>query len=102
MPNIEIYFKSWCSYSRRALALLQPLLSDVSHEPLPERQTHTPDGARIEPDRGPKGELVQIGVGEIDRADVRIEPLGHEVRDIRERLLEVVRAGDDLRDIREK
>jgi len=23
MPNIEIYFKSWCSYSRRALALLQ-------------------------------------------------------------------------------
>ncbi len=23
MPNIEIYTKSWCSYSRRALALLQ-------------------------------------------------------------------------------
>ncbi len=23
MPNIEIYFKSWCSYSQRALALLQ-------------------------------------------------------------------------------
>ncbi len=23
MPNIEIYFKSWCSHSRRALALLQ-------------------------------------------------------------------------------
>ena len=22
MPNTEIYFKSWCSYSRRALALL--------------------------------------------------------------------------------
>ena len=23
MPNIEIYIKSWCAYSRRALALLQ-------------------------------------------------------------------------------
>ncbi len=23
MPDIEIYFKSWCPYSRRALALLQ-------------------------------------------------------------------------------
>ncbi len=23
MPNIEIYFKSWCSYSQRTLALLQ-------------------------------------------------------------------------------
>ena len=23
MPNIEIYFKSWCPYSQRALGLLQ-------------------------------------------------------------------------------
>jgi glutaredoxin 3 len=23
MPNIEIYFKSWCSYSRRVFALLE-------------------------------------------------------------------------------
>jgi len=41
----------------------------------------------------------EIGVRQIDTADVGVQPLGDQIRDVRQRLLEVVRPGDDLSDV---
>ena len=70
-------------------------------EPFSERHLDVADRAGLESHRRRQGEDVHLGVDRVDRANVRIEPLRHEVRDVGEGLLEVVGSGHDLRDIRE-
>jgi hypothetical protein len=44
----------------------------------------------------------EVGADQVDRADVRVEPLRDEIDDVAERLAEVVRTRDDPRDVREQ
>jgi len=46
--------------------------------------------------------VTKVGVRQIDRTDVGIEPLGDQIRDVRERLLQIVRSRDDLGDVCEQ
>jgi hypothetical protein len=45
--------------------------------------------------------MLQILVCQIDRADVRVEPLGDQIDDVLECLLQIMRSGDDLGDVRQ-
>ena len=60
------------------------------------------DGSRVQTDRRAQGQLSEIRAGEIDRADVGIEPLRHQVGDVGKRLLQIVRTRNDLGNVRQK
>ncbi len=70
-------------------------------EALAEGQPDVADGLGVEADRGAERQMTEIGVRQIERTDIRVEALGHEVDDVRQRLLEVVRPRDDLGDVSE-
>ena len=71
-------------------------------EPLAERQRHAADGFRVQALGGGQRQVTQIDAGQIHRADVGVEPLGDEIDDVSQRLVEVVGARDDLGDVSEK
>jgi hypothetical protein len=72
---------------------------DVADEPFAHRQLHLADGRPVEAHRRRERERGTIVARQVDGADVRVEPLRDEVRDVVERLLEVVRARDDAGDV---
>ncbi len=71
----------------------------VPDEALADRELHLADGALVEPHRGRERERCAIGAGQVDGADIGIEPLRDEVGDVVERLFEIVRTRDDAGDI---
>jgi hypothetical protein len=46
--------------------------------------------------------VLEREVREVDRADIRIQPFGDQRDDVVERLLQVVRARDDVGDVRQQ
>jgi hypothetical protein len=45
--------------------------------------------------------MPEVLVGQVDRTDVRVEPLRDQIDDVLERLLQIMRSGDNLGDVRE-
>ena len=74
-------------------------LSRQTHQALPESQSHAAHGTRDQTDRRAQRQMGEVGVSQVDAANIRIQPLGDQICDIRERFPEVVRPGDDLRDV---
>ena len=69
-------------------------------ESLSEAQFDPTHRFPVKSHRGTEPQAVQIRAGQqIDRTDVGVEALGHEVDDVAERLIQVVGARDDLGDI---
>ena len=57
------------------------------------------DRSGVQTNGGAQKKRFALRLSQIDRADVCVQTLGDQIGDIRERLLQVVRAGDDLSDI---
>ena len=77
-----------------------PALGREPYQALVAAQMDAADRLASQPDRGAQHEYRQIAAGQVERADVGIETLRDEVDHVRERLVEVVRARDDLGDVR--
>jgi hypothetical protein len=75
-------------------------LGGETHQPLAVGEANLADRVGVETDRRAERQAANVGVGQIDRTDIRIQPLGDEIRDVRQGLLQVVRAGDDFGDVR--
>jgi hypothetical protein len=73
-----------------------------AHEPFADGNLHLAHRFPIQADRGAESEPGEVGLDQKDRAGVRIETLGHELDDVAERLVQVVRARDYRRHIGEK
>jgi hypothetical protein len=77
-------------------------LGRQAHQALPEGNTHVAHGASLETDGGAQGQMLEVRISQVDRADIRFQPLDHQTDDIIERLLQIVRSGDNLGDVRKK
>jgi len=69
---------------------------------LAERELHATDRLAIETVGRRQRQTREIGLDQVDGARVRVEPLADEVDDVAECLVQIVRARDDLGDIREQ
>jgi hypothetical protein len=71
----------------------------VADEALSDAEPHAADGGLVEPHRGGERERRAVGARQVDRADIGVEPLRDQIRDVVERLFEIVRARDDAGDV---
>jgi hypothetical protein len=71
-------------------------------QPLAERELHAPDRLAVEAVGRGQGQTREVGLDQIDRAGVCVEPLADEIDHVAERLVQIVRARDDLGDVREE
>ena len=67
-----------------------------------EPQLHLADRVAEEAHRRAQGETVEVGAAQAQRAHVGVEPLGDQIDDVVQGLAQVVRARDDLGDVRQK
>src|SRR5439155_5958245 len=67
-----------------------------------ERELHATDRLAIETVGRRQRQTREIGLDQVDGARVRVEPLADEVDDVAECLVQIVRASDDLGDVREQ
>jgi hypothetical protein len=74
-------------------------LRGETDQTLTEGQAHNADGFLSQTNRRTQRQVFQIGVAQVDTADVCVQPLGDQIGDIRQRLLEIVRPRDDLSDV---
>ncbi len=77
-------------------------LGDEPDEPFAHGKVHVSDGFGRETPGGAQCESLALGLGQVDRAHVRIEPLGDTVDDIAQRLGEIVRTRHDPGDVGEQ
>jgi hypothetical protein len=78
------------------------LLGGQPDEALADGELHTPDGLAVQADGGRECEAREIRLDQVDRTHVRVETLGDELDHVLQRLVEIVRARDDLGDIGEE
>jgi hypothetical protein len=74
----------------------------VADQPFTEGKTHLPHRTLVEADGGPEHQVLEIGLGQVDRADVGVQALGDEIDDVVQGLVQVVGTRDDSRDVRKQ
>ena len=75
------------------------ILGDPADQTISHAQADMADRSGVQTNGGAQKKRFALRLSQIDRADVCVQTLGDQIGDIRERLLQVVRAGDDLSDI---
>ena len=71
-----------------------------ANEALAKFEANPTHGIGIQPDRGAKPQMLQVGFRQVDGADVRGQALRDEASDVGEGLRKIVGTGNDLGDIR--
>ncbi len=77
------------------------LLDRHAGEPLLDAHRHLADGVPVEADGRPQREALRAWIEDVERADVRADPLGHHLDDPLEGFLEVLGARRDGADVLE-
>ena len=77
-------------------------LGGVTDESLSEGETNLVECALVQTDGGSELQVLEVGLGQVDRADVGVQALGDEIDDVVQGLVQVVRPRDDSRDIRKQ
>lgn len=75
------------------------MLRDPTDQTIPHAQPNMADRGGVKPDGGAQEKRLGLRLTQIDRTHVCIETFGNQIGHIRQRLLQVMRAGDDLSDI---
>ena len=78
------------------------LLGDQAGEPFAEPHADAADALGAQPDRRGEHQVGAIGLEQVDRADVGLEPLLNEVHDVRERFGGVAALRDQPADLLER
>jgi hypothetical protein len=74
----------------------------MAHQTLTKGHSDPIDRSSVQTNRRSQGQLTKIGSREVDRTDVCIESLRHQIGNVGKRLLEAVGTRNDLGDIRQK
>jgi hypothetical protein len=80
----------------------RPQLRGEADQALAERELDAPDRLAVQAVGGREREQLEVGLDEVDRARVGVEPLADQVDDVAQRLVQIVRARDDLSDVGEQ
>ena len=78
------------------------LLGDQPGQPFADAHLHQPDALRPQADGGRQHQRGAIGLEQVDRADVGVEPLLDQVDDVGQRFRGIAAAGDQLADLFER
>ena len=77
-------------------------LGRVTDQPFSEGEGHLPHRVPVETDGRSEHQVLEIGLRQVDRADVGVQALGDEIDDVVQSLVQVVGARDDSRDVRKQ